>query len=378
MIVAHLGIIVVAFLMSTSILAQDYFDSATAQDAISTFQLVLEADLPSEEYGAITAGIVHQGKIDWTESYGWADGENKIAASRETTYRIGSITKSITAALLLDLNEDGLLELDDSIEQYLPEIRELINYGQHDPITFRQLASHTAGLVREPSDSKTAAAGPLSNWEQKALDAIEMTEIDRLPGERYHYSNIGFGLLGLAASRVADIPFMELVESRLFEPLAMTSSFFILNPSREINLATGYFNIRGVVPTELPENEHGGRGYKVPNGGVYSTVDDLAKFIGEFTNDTGAQILSSSSKTEMLRIHTPENNREGYGLGFTIVTTPNDTKFVSHSGSVAGYSAYLVFDPAAQIGVVFLRNYNIGNSDMTQEAVGLLSALIGE
>lgn len=378
MTLARLGIIVVAFSMCTSTLAQDYLDSATAQNAISTFQLLLEADLPSEEYGAITAGIVHQGKISWAQSYGWADGENKIEASRETIYRIGSISKSINAALLLDVVEDGLLELDDPVEQYLPEIRGLANYDRHDPITFRQLASHTAGLVREPNNFQAAATGPISNWEQKVVDAIEMTAIDTPPGQRYHYSNIGFGLLGLATSRAAGIPYITLVQSRLFKPLAMTNSFFVLNPSREINLATGYLNIRGVVSTELPANEHGGRGYKVPNGGVYSTMDDLAKFIGEFTSNTGAQVLSSNSKSEMLRIHTPENDRQGYGLGFRIATAPGNSKFASHEGVVAGYSAYLVFDPAAQIGVVYLRNYNQGNSDLSQGVAELLNTLIGD
>lgn len=208
----------------------------------------------------------------------------------------------ISAVLLLDLIKDGLLELDNPIGQYLPEICELINYERYDPIMFRQLASHTAGLLREPNNFETATAGPISNWGQNVLNAIEMTAIDTPPNQRYHYSNIDFGVLGLAASRAADIPFMNLVESQLFEPLAMTSSFFVLNPSREINLATGYANDRRVVSTELPANEHG--------------------------------------------------------------------------GSVAGYSAYLVFDPAAQIGVVYLRNYNQDNSDMFQGVVGLLNTLV--
>lgn len=370
------GIIVVALLLGLLTLAQYQLNSVTAEDAISTFQLLLEADLPSEEYGAITAGIVREGKISWTQSYGWSNGENKIEARRETIYRVGSISKSISAALLLDLMEDGLLELNDPIEQYLPEIRGLINYERYDPITFRQLASHTAGLQREPSNSRMAAAGPISNWEENVLNAIEMTAIDTPPNQRYHYSNIGFAILGLAASRAAGISFINLVESRLFEPLDMTSSFFVLNPSREINLATGYANNSRGVSTRAPAREHGGRGYKVPNGGVYSTVDDLAKFMGEFMGGAETQILSSSSKSEMLRIHTPEDSRQGYGLGFTIATISGDSKFVGHGGTVAGYSAYLVFDPAVQIGVVYLRNYNEGNSDMSRGAVELLNTLV--
>ena len=246
-----------------------------------------------------------------------------------------------------------------------------------DAVTFRHLASHTAGLVREPSNVREMVTGPLDLWEERIIESLANTAYDSIPGARYQYSNIGFGILGLALSRAAGRPFIEMVQSEIFGPLGMTgSSFAVVGSDLEPRLATGYVNTSGgSVRGEQPAREHAGRGYKVPNGGVYSTVADLGRLLGAVAGVPGLRILSDESRLEMISVQTPEQANRGYGLGFSVVVDADGDRLVSHGGSVAGYTAFMTVDPQTRIGVVLLRNYQSGATNLGRAAQGLLVEL---
>ena len=191
-----------------------------------------------------------------------------------------------------------------------------------------------------------------------------------MPGTEYSYSNIGFGALGLALERTAGVPFMELMETQLFGPLGMQSSTFILDaPDLLRRMSVGYARDRdtGEVSAERATREHFGRGYKVPNGGVYSTVGDLARFAAAMIGRGEVPILSEESRWEMLR---PQAPAENYGLGFQISHQDGVTT-MGHGGSVAGYNASLVFELESGLGVAMLRTtgYNPPVRDLLLELV---------
>ncbi len=141
-------------------------------------------------------------------------------------------------------------------------------------------------------------------------------------------------------------------------------------------MSVGYANREDTsVDAEYPAREHAGRGYKVPNGGVYSTVGDLARFAAALSGVSPATIISDRSRREMLTIQTPEDSTGGYGLGLSIRLADNGVRLVGHGGSVAGYNVHLVFDPETKIVVVLLRNYGRGNTDLRQAAHGLAAEL---
>ncbi|MDA2918384.1 beta-lactamase family protein [Desulfobacterota bacterium AH_259_B03_O07] len=347
-----------------------------AHQAIDEFYKRIASDVKLDDVGGMTVAVIKGDEIISAAAFGWADKEKKIPATIDTIYRIGSITKSITAVALLELVEKGVLGLDDPVEIYLPEIRRLQGYSQYPPITFRQLASHTSGLIREPK-LWNAAYGPISEWEKKVLASIQKTSFSFPPGKKFQYSNIGFGILGLAISRAAGKPFMELISELIFQPLGMRKSAFIITGELEEHLAKGYANIRnGRVNTEFPLLEHWGRGYKVPNGGVYTTVGDLTRFIGALTGSSDSHILNTQSRNEIQSVHTPGNKVNGYGLGFFIENSRNGMKTVSNSGIIAGYSVYCIFDPISKFGVILLRNYNTGNTNLSRVGKELLSAIV--
>jgi CubicO group peptidase (beta-lactamase class C family) len=346
-------------------------------DAIAAFAAQLGTDVAEDAVGGIAAGIMVDGDLVWAQAFGWADRDERVPMSTSSVSRTGSISKSVTAVLMMRLVDQGVIGLDDPVRRYLPEIDGLADARPGTlPVTFRQLASHTAGLVREP-DWPESVVGPIGLWEQRILESIPLTAYDSVPGARYQYSNIGFGMLGLALSRAAGRPFIDLVESEIFEPLGMTgSSFVVVGAELEPRLAAGYVRRRdGSVEGEQPAREHAGRGYKVPNGGVYSTVADLGRFLGAMSGVPGLTILTEASRTEALAVQTPEDPKRGYGLGFTVRLDDTGREIASHGGSVAGYNAHMAVDPDARIGVVLLRNYGGGVTNLGAAAQGLVLEL---
>ena len=335
--------------------------------AIADFDAEVARGVARDSTGFVSAAVFVGNKIIWTKGYGWADIEREISATSETIGRIGSISKSFTAVAMMQLVERGIIKLEDPVEKYFPEIKGLADtIGVTKKVTFRMLASHTAGLIREPN-LPGAASGPIYLWEEKVLASIPTTYFYTQPASRYQYSNIGFGILGLACSRAAKIPFMELVTEQIFKPLGMTSSTFIVNtPDMLERLAVGYVKDRqGRVNSEAATREHFGRGYKVPNGGIYSTVGDLAKFAAVMMSETTVKIISPESRNEMFTLQPPA---DGYGLGF-MIDEQNGIKTIYHGGSVTGYNADLRFEMNTKIGVAVLRTttYNPPSARLLQQ-----------
>ena len=351
-------------------------DSFTA--AIQRFDSQIAADVAADGVASIVAGVFVGNSVIWARGFGWADADLRTPAGVETIYRTGSISKTFTAVLLMQLVERGVVALDDPVVRHFPEFAQLDGPDEQvRSITFRQLASHTGGLVREP-ELLFAASGPLAEWESKVLAAIPTTSLQSQPGSEYSYSNIGFGLLGLALSRAAGRPFMDLVTELIFEPLGMTQSTFALTPELEPYISVGYANREdGTIDAEYPAQEHAGRGYKVPNGGVYSTVGDLARFAAALSGTSPMTILSARARREMLTIQTPEDSTRGYGLGLSVQTADNGVRLVGHGGSVSGYNAHMVFDPETTVGVILMRNYGRGSTNLGQAAQGLAAELAG-
>ena len=345
--------------------------------ALSTFSSQLTADVAADDVGGIVAGVMVEGDLVWAQAFGWADRDARTPMSTASISRTGSISKSVTSVLMMRLLDEGVIGLDEPVERYLPAFASVKDRRvDAPPVTFRHLASHTAGLIREPQ-WPDAVVGPIELWDKRIVESLLLTAYDSVPGARYQYSNIGFGTLGLALAKAAGRPFMEMVRTEVLEPLGMTGSEFVVAGEKlEVRLAAGYVvGQDGSIDGGQPAREHAGRGYKVPNGGVYSTVADLGRFMGAMSGVPGLQILSEESRREALSIQTPENPNRGYGLGFSVQLDEQGRKIASHGGSVAGYNAHMAFDPEIRIGVVLLRNYGRGSTNLGTAAQGLVAQL---
>ncbi len=331
------------------------------QAVIKEFESGIEKDIKDDGInGSISTAIVRKNEIIWSKAFGIADIEKNIPADTNTIYRTASISKPFTAFLMMQLYQKGIIDIDEPIEKYLPEIRNIKGYSESTKITFRQVASHTSGLQREP-DMKGADEGPIEEWEEKILEAIPLTSFKAKPGEHHSYSNIGYGIMGLALSRAASKSFLKLVKDEIFIPLGMDNSFFIVPDSLYPKLAKGIDGGPiGKLSFERPLRGHSGRGYKVPNGGIYSTPNDLGKFM--ICNMGFCDLLEKENLELMQTATKPIEETWNRGLGFTLYQD-DILNTVEHDGFISGYTAYFVFDKKHQYGVIIMRNYNFGSTD---------------
>lgn len=336
------------------------------KETISNFVELVKNDVRDDNInGSISLVVVHKDSTLILESFGEAD--------EQTIFRIGSITKSFTGFLMLQLQQEGVLNINDPVEKYVPEIKNLIDYSKFSPITLKQLASHTSGLDRE-SRNRSINSGKVNEWESKVLLGISETSFRSKPGERFRYSNFGYAILGLAISKAANKPYIKLVEEKIFTPLKMNNSFFEIPENKIQFLAKG---IAGGPTAELnfdfPKREHLGRGYRVPNGGIYSTASDMAKFLK--TCMGFSPLLTKESIQLLQTTQTPSKRlRSNYSFGFDLYSAQG-INTVGHRGSTPGYSAHFEFEKDSEFGVILLRNYNFGNTNLDLRANALLRKL---
>jgi CubicO group peptidase (beta-lactamase class C family) len=356
--------------------------AARAVSGIETADSLLSAEFAKDSIGSITVGVITGSQLAWTRSVGFAEMKARRLANRNTVYRIGSITKPFTAVMLMQLVAAGQVQLSDPVERYLPEVKQIASRPRGAaPFTFLQLATMTAGLAREPNDAGPFWTGPVSSWEKTLLAAMPHTSYTSFPGTEYSYSNIGYAILGAALARVAGQPYTEWQRSRVFRPLGMERTRFEVDPTIASDLAVGYqVNGDGTLDDQTAAQEaREGRGYKVPNGAIFTTVDDLARFVAFELGRGPDSVVARSMLDEAFGglVATDRLLETGYGLGFMAMSR-DGYSYLGHSGSVAGYRAAMYYDRPRKLGVVVFRNVGGGKQDADRLAVDILSVLVAK
>jgi CubicO group peptidase (beta-lactamase class C family) len=268
----------------------------------------------------------------------WAGGAGN-APGLDGQYRIGSITKTMTAVLVMQARDAGLLDLDDPLSVHLGEI----GYGE---VTVREALSHSSGMQSEPR-------GPW--WERTrgsdfAALAAANDGAGRVAGagEWFHYSNLGYGLLGEVLARRFGAPWRELVNDRLFRPLAMRSTSYLPRPGAQPGWSVDHFTgIR--VHEPLTET-----GAMAPAGQLWSTLADLVTW-GQVLGGARPDVIAPATLAEMQRPVAAED----YGLGLMLGVHPGG-RLVGHNGSMPGFLAALHVDPDSGIGSAVLTNATTG------------------
>ena len=353
---------------------------AELDHAVKAIDALVASEFEPDKLGSITVGVVHERKLIWTRSYGYADIEKKELATKDTVYRIGGMTIKFTALMLLQLVEDGKIAIDDPVEKYFPEINSIRDRDPETPVTFLQLANHTSGIANEP-DLLTYAHGPVANWEKTLIAALPHTRFIAKPGAKFEYSNVGYAVLGAALGRVAGESYISYVEKKIFAPLGMKHTSFAPNALLKPLLAKGYVVTGDKVDGTVPEREHEGRGYKVPSGAVYSTVGDLARFISFELGDGPVGVLLKQTLEQnyqrIVQLNEP-GDMYGYGVGFQVMNCGEIT-VLGYGGTVAGYHARADFNWDAGVGFIVLRNVeggalHVATRKMSCAALSLLTA----
>jgi CubicO group peptidase (beta-lactamase class C family) len=325
--------------------------------ALADLDAQLTSDFAKDGIGGVSVGVVSGSKLIWSKHYGYADMEGKEVPTNDTAYRIGSITKQFTALALLQLVEQGKMRLTDPIEKYVPEIKQVQKkFEGTPPITLLQVATMHSGLSREPGCTNHSV-GPLSAWQKIVIDCLSQTTYANEPGTTFLYSNIGYASLGLAIERAGGKPFTDQVTERILKPLGMNRSAFEPNASIMHDLAHGYRRQNDKPDRSGPDRELEGRGYRVPNGALFSTVNDLAKFVAWELGEGPDGILPKAVQTANYSRAFFSNPAmtSGYGVGFMIARR-GTVVMLGHGGSTAGYHSSAMVHHPSKLGVIVLRN----------------------
>ena len=200
--------------------------------AVRAILTEIEADAENARVKAKIPGmsmvIVYDQDVLLAKGFGYADLEKQIPADPQTVYRAGSVTKSFTALMLMQLRDAGKLQLDDPIEKYLPEFKIKSRFPDARPATFRQVAAHYSGLPREAPmlhEYRATDEFPSVEDQLKSLTTAN-SEMMIPPMTLYSYSNLGYDIMGLALSRIAKQPYDRYVADQILKPLGMNSSGF--------------------------------------------------------------------------------------------------------------------------------------------------------
>lgn len=338
------------------------------------------AEFAKDSVGSITVGVVIGDSLVWTRSLGYADMNSRRLANRNTIYRIGSVTKALTGVMLLQLVDRGKLDLFDEVAQYVPEFRQVKGLpARVRPATIMQIATMTAGLPVEPPDVGPFRTGPAGEWEAKLLASLPHVTFTHAPGTHFAYSNLGYAVLATALERAARTPYLEWQRREILGPLKMQHTWFDYEPAMAANLAAGYeVKEDGTIDTLVPARElRTGRGYKIPVGGIFTTVDDLARFVAFELGHGPSSVLPRSRLDSAFNgvVGASLEMDMGYGLGFMAQRRGN-FPWVGHSGGVPGYTAMMYFERDHDVGVIVFRNATGGNASIGRLAPDLLRTLI--
>ena len=323
------------------------------------------APYASRQGPGCAVGVSRDGRLVFAKGYGSADLEHDAPITSSTPFYIASVAKQFTAMSIVLLAQEGRLSLDDSVRQWIPEVPSFSS-----PITLRQLLYHTSGL----RDYFTLLA--LSGWpsdgpltERQFLDLISRQKnLNFAPGEEFLYSNTGYALLAIVVQRVSGKPLREYAAEHIFKPLGMTHTEFRDDHHRLIpQRAVGYQPVDGSFRVSQPEFD------VVGDGGLYSTVEDLAKWDENFR--TGR--VGGKSGVALLQEPGRLNNGQTipYALGLTVGQT-RGLKTYAHRGAYGGYRSAMVRYPEKGLSVITLCNTAAASVSLADEVSVLLLGIL--
>lgn len=308
--------------------------------------------------GGLALGVVRNGSLDWFHGHGLADIASKTPVTEDTVFRIGSISKTFTAVAVMQLSEQGLVDLDAPAAYYLRAYRLIPAKARFRPPTLRHLLTHTSGigelqglrdLLRPTlgSEVKTSPAPSLAEYYRNGL------RVQVEPGTRFAYTDHGFATLSQIVEDVSGEPFAHYLREHVFKPLGMESTDVDRERVRG-NLATGYvFRSGGLKAVRDREYALAGA------GAVYSSTRDMAGYmaalLGGGANEHGS-VLERDTLAAMFEPHyQPDPRIPGIGLSFFRVEA-DAHRMVEYGGILPGFSSQMFLAPDDGIGVLAFAN----------------------
>jgi CubicO group peptidase (beta-lactamase class C family) len=339
------------------------------QQSFTKIKKIYDAYANKNHFPAFAFGILVDGKLIYSDAWGYVNLEKKIPSNQSAMFRIASITKSFTAMAILKLRDEGKLTLDDAVSLYIPEIKNHYLTLDSPNMTIRDLLTHSAGL---PLDN--AWGDRQLNMSKKALSALlkEGLSFSNIPGISYEYSNLGFALLGMVIDKVSEMPYQDYIEKNIWQPLGMSNDSWEISNVPSTTLAQGYhWNKQFWIPEEmLADGAFGAMGGMISSIETFSHYVALQQSAWPPRDDSDTGPIKRSSIREMqqpwrlqtintyyqfLSGHT-HTFSSAYGYGLTWLRDCKGRVYIGHSGGLPGFGSNWFIMPDYGLGVILFAN----------------------
>jgi CubicO group peptidase (beta-lactamase class C family) len=359
--------------------------------ALATFRTLHGDEMRKGGIAGSSFYVVRDGRIVVADHRGMQDADANVPVDAQTIYHWASITKTMTGIAIMQLRDRGLLNLDDPIVRYVPELAKVHDpFGDPGAITLRQLMSHSAGFGGATWRWRDREWQPFEppGWAQLAA-MIPYTEVKYKPGSRFSYSNPGIVYLGQVIERLSGEDFEVYIDKNILRPLGMHESYFDRTPPFLLpHRSHSYYIHDG---KRVPARFDADTGVTVSNGGLNSPLPDMAKYVAFLLDDAKREadydlVLKRSSLEEMWKpqISAGEDFTQGRmasstysGLSFFLDTT-DGIRIIGHNGDQNGFRAYLSLCPDQHMGSLLTFNTETrevenspANRDMPESRIAL-------
>ena len=297
-------------------------------------------------------------------SFGNMSTAHNIPVNQNTFFNIGSITKTFTTLLLADMVKQGIVNLNDPVEKFLPPSVKVPQFNGKK-ITLEDLADHTSGLPEWPSNvwlnNTVGDINPNYNVTQ-LYQALSDTKLTREPGAQVQYSSFGIGLLGHILSLESDgISYEELVKDRILDVLGMNDTKIALSQNETNNrFSVGHLGGKEIITPRIPT-------ILADSGAFRSPAPDMLKYVSANLGLIHTKLDDAMQLGHLIRhssiIANPMNYSEFRGLGWRVLTNFG-TETITHTGAINGWNAFAGFIPTKQVGVIAMCSCDSTDADM--------------
>ncbi len=347
--------------------------------AVTALDTIIRNNMKRHRIPGAAVALVHKGRVIFSQCYGYADTQKKVPITEDTYFMVGSLTKSFTALAVLKLIEQGKIDLNADIKNYVRDFSIKNLHAGEGLITVNHLLTHTSGLM---IDYYAHLTGEKKQSNADLLSQLRNEYICFKPGSASKYSNIGYRLLGMMIEQVTDERFEDYLEKEVFKPLGLNNSFFEYTADMTLHMSKGH---NGDTETSRIDNEDKSA------SGLFSTLKDLTTFL-EFLSSSVPQSTGGINNNKIIdsiinnadpAIDTFYDSKNIYSSGWYL----NSYQFkdihtvLSSSGNINGFSTAITYIPEQRLGIVILTNSSLGwkaNMDIIARGLrGLVDASCG-
>lgn len=365
---------------------------------LQTLDEYINIKMERDHVPGLSVCLIKDGDIVWSKGYGWANTEKRIPMTKSSVLGVASISKLITATAVMQLHDQNLINVNSPINKYLPFKIQHPNHPDYD-IKISQILNHTASISNGPSLWRTYTCF------EKEISLEEWTKSYFLPGGKFYdsdgnfgkhrpgdgflYTNAGYGLLSYLVEYVSDQSFNEYCKKNIFDPIGMNNTSFVISNLDKNDLAIMYtYGYEWDLERDLIQKNTNYAGiiqsdyffplchYTSPTfaaGGLYSSVEDLSKFLISLMNRDVYNNHRILSKESIERILSPSVDASflpgqfsAFGLGGYAMKLSNDEPVWGHTGADPGISSYMLFNSEINMGAIVLANRFVDIRDLIE------------